>query len=197
MGTFKHWHSIWEDVLKLENSLNSDSFLRQDILCPITYELQTVGLFATSYYNINLLPYHYHSYLENFDIQKLGNISTSGILMTIEYLSVHKEFRKNILNLSLGNVLLGLAMKVLKNGPADTVLGTARTKNHVHEMSYQFGFQSIGQMSKFGHPCELVFNTDKNIKSHSDPLTNHTIERLWKEKSISNTTENFINKSAS
>ena len=124
-----------------------------------------------------------HAYLKPFP----GDIfspdqSTHQHSMSIEYLSVAPNLRKSNLPISLGSALLGISMKVFSESNAYSVLGTARKKLHVDQLCYEFGFEPVGNIEKFGLNCTLISNTKETLRAHPDKQTNELVERLWKTK---------------
>jgi hypothetical protein len=184
--TYTHWNEIWSDILQLPpgTSLSSDNFLRQDAICSIHYQGLIVGMIAGSFFNFDQLAYRDHSYLRAFPQERLrqdckGDASN---IRSIEYLSVDNRFRKSKIGFSIGSILLGLSMKIFAESRARIVLGTARSKIHVDEMCYKFGFTPCGEMDKFGHPCTLILNSKNTLKDHDDPIVYKATQDLWNKR---------------
>lgn len=184
--TFSHWKKTWEQILQLKDGsgLPSDNFLRQDMICAIRHEAEVVGMIAASYFCLDQLAYEYHSYLQPF-LASSGFDRSAALaqqVMSIEYLSVVPKFRKGELGISLGSVLLGISMEVFRSSDSCMVLGTARSKIHVDEMCYKFGFTPCGEMEKFGHPCTLILNTKDTVRRHDDLLVVRAVRTLWEQR---------------
>lgn len=178
--TYQHWKQMWTKILNVGKNLNSDTFIRQDILCPLVYKKDVIGLIGCNFFNLKQEATKDHSYTSVFPKEQLANFSEdNSISMSIEYLTVSPDFRKSIIHISLGDILLGLSMKVFANSNASFVLGTARSKIHVDKMCYQFGFQPFGEIDKFGHPCTLIINTKKTLTNHSNLAVHSCINKLW------------------
>ncbi|MES2768746.1 MAG: hypothetical protein V4596_06330 [Bdellovibrionota bacterium] len=177
--TYKHWRQMWTEILDVKENLNSDSFLRQDLVCPLTIENSVVGLICCTFFNKNQQAYSSHSYISDFPKDIFKNNFDGELIMSIEYLTVHPEFRKSFLDVSLGDVLLGLSMKIFENSVAQAVLGTARSKIHVDQMCYRFGFKPFGEINKFGHPCTLIITDRSTLQTHPELKTQKLIDQLW------------------
>lgn len=185
-ATFQHWRKIWQSILKLpaNSPLNSDNFLRQENICALSFQGEVVGMIANSFFPLRLSAYQDHSYLREFSLEKLHSAASDskGLAMSIEYLSVDERFRKNELGVSLGSILLGISMEMFRSSPAAVVLGTARSKIHVDEMCYKFGFSPCGEMEKFGHPCTLILNTKATLREHDDLTVRRSVRALWQNR---------------
>lgn len=184
--TYVHWNEVWSDILQLPQGtlLSSDNYLRQDVICSIHYKSVVVGMIAASFFNLDQIAYRDHSYIRVFSQERLNQENDPRIsnIMSIEYLSVDNRFRKSEIGISIGSVLLGLGMKIFSESDSHIVLGTARSKIHVDEMCYKFGFRPCGEMEKFGHPCTLIVNSKNTLKNHDDPVIYEITQNLWSSK---------------
>jgi hypothetical protein len=184
--TYAHWKEIWSETLKLPQGdlLSADNFLRQDVICSLQYRQTVIGVISSSYFNLDQMAYEDQAYLRVYPLEQLRqeNAAGSPLIMSIECLSVDKRFRKSELGISIGSVLLGLGMKIFSESSSKIVIGMARSKNHVDEMCYKFGFQPFGKIEKHGHPCTLIVNSRQTLKSHDDLLVYKTVKSLWEKK---------------
>ena len=189
--TYIHWRQMWEDILDSGKNTNSDNFIRQDILCPIVFRSDVIGLIGCNFFALNQKVSLDHSFTKSFPKETFKNISESSSFMSIEYLSVHPEFRKSIIGYSLGDVLIGLSMEIFKKSNAIFVLGTARKKNNVNKMCNQFGFKEIGNIERFGLNCSQILNSQESVKEHPDKFVKNIIDDLWKTKESAIEITNF------
>ena len=180
--TYSHWKKIWVEILDSKQNTKSDNFMRQDFLCSLMLNGEVVGLITCYFFNPNLIAVNDHSYLKPFPSDQYSAPDNKSYSMSIEYLSVSPNLRKSYMPISLGNVLLGISMKVFEESGAYSVLGTARNKLHVEKMCYEFGFKPIGKIEKFGLDCTLIVNLIDSLKKHPDFLTRKTIDSIWSKK---------------
>lgn len=180
--TYLHWKQIWSQVLNLENDLHSDTFLRQDLICPIIYKNeQIIGLICCTFFDGKVDAYLDQSYLSGFK-NKISSDEFAREFMSIEYLSVDEQYRKTKIGFSLGDVLLGLSMKVFLQSSAQFVLGTARSVIKVDRNCFDFGFSNLGEIQKYGHPCTLIYNSRTTCRENSSPILNEIISYLWQNR---------------
>jgi hypothetical protein len=147
---YRHWKTIWGDIFTKAGSpasLNAENFLRQDAIIVLHRKEEIVGLLTSSFFNLSASPIFDHPYLRPFSedlVQKLKN-DGRGMVCTAEYLSVHPEFRKSLVGVSLFEVLIGLGLKMVFKLDAKMMLATTVRPAKVYECGPRFGWVEYGR----------------------------------------------------
>jgi hypothetical protein len=187
---YRHWKTIWGDIFTKAGSpasLNAENFLRQDAIIVLHRKEEIVGLLTSSFFNLSASPIFDHPYLRPFSedlVQKLKN-DGRGMVCTAEYLSVHPEFRKSLVGVSLFEVLIGLGLKMVFKLDAKMMLATTVRPAKVYECGPRFGWVEAGTIQKYGLDCLLHFITPELAHSNTEPDVAELVEEYWSRRNDS------------
>jgi len=115
--------------------------------------------------------------------------------MSMEYMTVHPEWRKAQTNVHIGAVLGGLAFEVAKFLNVDAAIAPARRDHKVHEIAYSFGATPIMEnVVNHNVSCDLIAGFPPMLHAHKDAGLQKLITDLWKKREMSlSTQEQFFN----
>lgn len=183
------WKNFWNEVLK-ENGTNHtvspDNFWRQNIVSLIMCGEEIVGMHLYSFFNTRSLAALDHSYMvHSFTADYMEKLSqkNSKNLMSIEYLTVAKGWRKKDIGISLSAVLLTLACKYQKDLNLDALVAPSRSDNKVTETILDLGGEIlVGDLEMHNTPVDLIaiFNDQDHL--HPNSNVNKLANQLWESK---------------
>lgn len=182
---YQHWKETWSEIFTdvgSPNSLNIENFLRQTILVCLELNGEFAGMATTTFFNSHALPTFDHDFFKVFTDEKLKEFKESPLILSSEYLSIPKKFRKANLGFSLREIIIGFVLKVFEESNGSYLLATTVENTKTHEVCIKFGYQNIGHCQKFNLNCLLMENTPSNLKSHPDSSLQEIINRCWNEK---------------
>lgn len=184
---YKAWRKIWKEIFIAAgspDSLNTESFLRQNIIFTLHHGDEIAGILTTTFFNLSALATFDHAYFRPFPTELIKSLESNptGVLITSEYLSVHPDYRKSIVGVSLSEVLIGMVVRVLIQLNAKMLLGTAVRPAGVHKSCKKFGYKEVGSYEKYGLDCVLLSNTPEEAHEHADPKIRMLISQYWNNK---------------
>lgn len=185
---YNFWQSFWNQVFK-DNQTDSitkeDTYIKQDIIAAITYKGEIVALHLYTFYNLNSSICANNPYLKIIPTEKFKKFENNGLKtgMAMEYLSVNKEFRKSKIGFSLGDVLIGLGLNLVRYLNVDCVFGITRDDRGVDKISEKFGGQSFHSgFNLHNTPCSFSVISSKTCLQNPDPFVANFIQNLWKKR---------------
>jgi hypothetical protein len=183
-GTYQLWQSVWKDVFTEAGNpaaLVADDFLRQDYIGALHHNRQVIGCHLYTLFNIDQMAAINNRYFSIFPREIIDGFRerNAKYLMTMEFLTVHPEWRKA----SLGPVLINLGINILKTIGADAAIGPARKKTKVDQMCNKFGFDCVKpNVSRGNLDCDLVALFPRNIKTYPETAVVTLANSLWNRK---------------
>lgn len=186
--SFLLWKSTWMKVFQTLNfdcSHLEDDYLRQNIIACITHNNNPIALHLYSVFHIQSLAAHSHSYFRQYPEEFFLKLSSNGVqtVMSMEYMTVHPDWRKSQTNIHIGSLLGGLAFEVAKFLQVDAAIAPARRDHKVHEIAYSFGAVPILEnIVNHNVPCDLIAGFPGSLHPHKDLTIQKLIEDLWKKR---------------
>lgn len=156
-----------------------------DFIIGITHKDLVVACHMYSLFDLDLIPTRHKAYLSglnqsSWDFLKQNNYSK---LMSLEYLTVHPEFRKRIIGFSLADTLIALGLKCLKTLNHSAVIGYSRTDLGVDKAAEKSGAINVQSgIIKFGNPCNFQVVPADHIQPHPNEKVRSIIEDLWSRR---------------
>ncbi len=182
---FSFWYSVWDDILKklnCDSSVLVDDFVRQDFIASIFEEDRPVAVHLYSFFSLNSIAATQHRYMQMYPpafSQKLQDLGVSRV-MSMEYMTIHPDWRKHNTGFHLGAVLASLAFKVMRQYGADAAIAPARRDHRVHELAYAYGGDCIMEkVMNHNVLCDLIACRAAKITHHPSPLICEWEEKLW------------------
>lgn len=183
------WLDVWTNVftqLKFDTSHLLDDFIRQDLIAVIFAGNVPAAVHLYSFLSIDSKVSRAHSYLGgNFSDLFFSKLARNNVrnIMSMEYMTVHPDWRKSKCDIHLGQVLVGLAAQTMLQFGADAAIAPARRDHKVHELAYAVGGESVmSNVMNHNVPCDLLMCHRDRIKSHTDPAVEEVISGLWAKR---------------
>lgn len=188
---YDSWYKVWKKVFSADNrdfEPNTDDFLRQDAIVAIFYDgptPQLVGFHLYSFFDLRWKLNSKHSYFHGIDPKSFELLQKKNLnhAMTMEYLTVLPEFRKQVSHIPWGEVIIALGLQFMKSTHGDMAFGTARCDVKVDEMAAKLGFENLqAAIQKYDYECAVIICPRQNIRPHPNFETNALIQQLWNER---------------
>jgi hypothetical protein len=179
------WQKIFTDVGSPE-AFWADDFYRQDYVPVITYDGQITAAHFYTVFDFDhpaVKDHRYFSIFTPFAMKWVEREQPSRV-MSMEFLTVHPEWRKKDLGFSMAEVLISLGLKLMKEKDVQVAVGVAVKAAGVEKMAQKLSCQLIAQEVKRGNlVCDIMGQTPSRLKPHPDDKVNALIEDLWARKS--------------
>jgi hypothetical protein len=103
---------------------------------------------------------------------------------TLENICSDKEWRSTRIGLSLGAVVMGVALKKLFEYGCEAAFGAARVDAPTAKISHDFGARTINSgLSFHGKPTNLAVILSAEARPHPTEDVNRLVSRLWTGRS--------------
>ncbi len=185
---FRLWKSVWQETLeKLNFSANNltEEFVRQDLIACITYENNPIAVHLYSFFAIDCEAARTHGYFSsNYPELYFAKLAKEKVrnVMSMEYMTVHPEWRKSKETVHLGGALGGLAVRSMHELGADAAIAPCRRDHKVHEMAYAYGGEPVvANVVNHNVACDLVMIRREKVKAHPSEDVQNLLESLWKK----------------
>lgn len=186
---YEDWKTSWNQTykeLKSESSAQPNDFLRQDILAGLFFENEPIALQTYAIFDLRWSAHRDHSYLSPFPSKYLDSLHHQNLnrLWTVQFLFVKPEWRKNLQQVSVSEVLAILGIRAFYASQADIMIGVARADRKINEMLYRRGASVIQRgltlhnvaidLLKFDRNDQLILKTDRPEDEY--------IEKFWNDR---------------
>ncbi len=184
-SAFRLWQKSWRQTfaeLRSEAVPRADDFTRQSVIGALFYRDEAVGLLLHTYFNLDLEATRAHSYLSTYPPSVVDKLRSEGIkeVFSMEYLTLDPNWRRNLVGVPLGEVLLGLGVKLAENSGLAAMLVVTRNEKRVNDILYGFGARCLAKdLTKHNVAVDLV-SLDRG-KTHPGPReeVNSWISHFW------------------
>lgn len=196
---YDSWTQIWQKVFSNETrnfNLDPDDFFRQNLVVGLFQNDVLVAFHLYSFFDLRFKSITQHSYFKGIDPISFDNLRSQKLhrVMSMEYLTVMPEFRKNGSQIPWGEIIISLGLNVLKTLNCDIAFGTARRDVKVNKMGDRIGFDILqSPIQKYDYDCEVMYFAQKKQLHHPDPKVQSLIEELWATRLDLRNTEQNIN----
>ncbi|MGZ3652459.1 MAG: hypothetical protein ACXVB9_00070 [Bdellovibrionota bacterium] len=185
---YAYWNETWTDFFKKAGSppgsLNIENFLRHTFVIVLHKQDKVVATLSSSVFNLGATASYDHPNVSAFREYIDGYLKNerSGLCMTGEYLSVHRDYRKEIVGLSLAEVLIGILMKIFVTIDGKLALATTVRPAKVDRICKDYGYVEVGSYLKCGVDCVKLYNTQQTLREHPNPDVVKMTDRLWAKR---------------
>lgn len=188
---YQCWRDVWIDAfreLKVEKSLHSDAFTRQDYVGALFYRNQCFALAFYRWAEAKRQEFEQDSYFSNWGAEHLEKLCSRGpnIIICSQF-TVHQRGRGKTLGISGKELLAGMAVQTFINSEADGMTGAVRVDKGVNGAGLRWGAYSIESRV----PCEFGENNTELIGFFKDFILrqpkhelSEVAEALWRDRLI-------------
>jgi hypothetical protein len=163
-----------------------EDFIRQDVVGAICSGDQVVATLLHSFASIyakapRTFRYMQNNYPELF-FQRLKKMGVKNV-MSVHYLAVHPDWRKDKQKIHLATLMLGLSQRVRDLRGADAVISVYRRDRKVHELAYSLGGDCvIENVSNHHTPCDLIVTLRSKPYQYPSEEVGQQIKHLWENR---------------
>lgn len=182
------WKQYWGETIKQMGgpALDQSQILRQDLISILTWQNKIVGTHFYSVFDWRLDLTKESDYfsqvaseLDNYCISKKVNR-----ILTQEYLCVSPEFRKSISQVSVPEVIISLALKIMDYMDCEATVGTVRAgAPSVDRICKQINATLMEtNVFRYSQPHKFFIANNKEVQSLANPELNSLVIKLWEQK---------------
>lgn len=182
---FLYWRDTWSEFFRRAGSppdaLKVDSFLRADYIIVLHDGPTIAGMLLSTIFHTEALSTYEHPQIAPYPpavLERLRNFR-SGRCLSGEYLSVHPEYRKSELGISLAEIMVGLLQRIFLSCEAEMLLASTVRAAHVAEIARDYGYEEVGSYLKLGVDCVMMCNTAEGVVEHPRAEVREAIQRFW------------------
>ena len=187
-SVYAYWRKTWTEFFIKAGSgpdaLNIEDFMRHSFIISLHQGNNIVGTLSCSLFHLGADVTYDHPCIRPFPAEVLDTLRTErkGRCITGEYLSVHPEFRKNSVGISMADIMIGIMSKIFQNLELEMAFAATVRAAKVDIIAKKYGFRELGSYVKIGVDCIMVFSTQEMLQAHPDPTTMALVEKFWRER---------------
>lgn len=169
---YRFWGNTWREIFASVGSPEAflvDDFYRPDIIPVLKYKNQIVGLICSTIFNTQNPCVFDMRYFSIFNPTALSWVfeRQPKSIMSMEFLTVAPEFRKNEMGFSLAEVLILLSFIYLNEQQIDMAVGVAVKVAGVDKLATNLSAHVIGYDVKRGNlVCNLLGQVKEGVSLH-------------------------------
>lgn len=187
---FTFWQEFWEKTLTDlgldRRKLTADDFLRQDLITLLCLDEKIIGMHLYTFFPVCTSAAVKHSYFKRYYNEEFIRILRArGVrtAMSMEYFSIHPDFRSRKAGASLGQTIGTLGARLGFAKGADALIGSARTDVPAATMAYEIGATPVVTgLVVNERPTDLLAFFPGCLLPPKDVTVRDLISRLWQER---------------
>lgn len=187
-AVYNYWRKTWGEFFEKAgsgpNALNVENFMRSRFIIVLHRELQVAGTLSSSVFNTHADVSFDHPSVKPFPepVKLALRESTPNACITGEYLSVGREFKRDLVGISLADVMVGILLEILKSEELSAMIATPVRAAKVADITINFGAIEVGSHMKIGVDCQMIYVGRNMVRPHPDAKVNHAVEDLWNRR---------------
>jgi len=180
---YELWNSIWSETFNELVGLEkfySDDFLRSHEVSVLFYDEEPISVFLYNQLNMKSKAFQNLSYFKNYPEQVFEQIKTYENIMVMGYLTVSKNWRKSITNISFSDVHVGLAVKRFLNSNHQALISFTRNNRKINDVVYRFGAKGLlKEHTAHNVSVDYILIDKFSAKNHPDDDLQTIVDFLW------------------
>ena len=197
---FETWLKVWTDTYKGRDfEVKAEEFIRHDLICAVMADGEAAAVHCYSFFDLSSKPDVSTKYFQFFSPTFVEKMKQRDIhtVMSMEYLTVNEKYRSSVIGFSLGRALIQLGVRLFENSPGHAIVAPARKDVKVHEMAYDCGFTCIEpDVIQRGFTCDMIAYFKGDHKNVSDPFLSRICDRLWDNRTVSESIQQHVSPNA-
>jgi hypothetical protein len=186
----EYFAPFWERVLAengvTEGVASPRSFTRSDLITVLLFKGSFVGLIAHSFLDLREPAHRTHEYLQGIaGPEFLKRLDQEGITraMTMEWLTIHHDFRKKRIGVSLAPVMLALSLRTQREFGMQVTLQRARQDIGIDRILKNLGAEVILEnILMHNTPVAMMMTFTEALREDLDTTTLAFVESCWKRR---------------
>lgn len=186
-SVYQQWLRVFGEVLAAKGErLDPDDFFRQDLAFVLKQGNEFIGFCFGTFFNLHLEHHWQHHYLKELPQHCLRLLNERGDckLMSIEYLTIHPQWRKKIKEeINWSEVMISLALLKSDEARVHGVIATPRIDVKVNETLLRLGSTTLQtEIDKMNYVCSLEFLPQQRHRLFPDLRTARLVRSLWQRR---------------
>ncbi len=187
-AAYEYWKTTWAQFFEKAGSgpgaLNIENFMRHSFVITLHRGNTIAGTLLASLFNTGAMTTYDHPCIKPFPESLLNQLKAKslGSCITGEYLSVARDFRREVMGLSLADVMIGILMKIFQEQNLNMALAATVRSAKVDQICKKYGYLELGSYLKIGVDCIMLYNTQETCREHPDPAVADMVRQCWAEK---------------
>ena len=185
VDAYHFWRNTWTDTFKnlsVHSPVFSDAFTRQDSIGAIFFKGQCIASTFFRKVDLSHIASQHDSYFSNWPHETIEKLTAEGSqIIVCSYFSIHPDFRRMQIGLSMKDLLLGFVVKYLLESDAVALCGTPRTDKAMNLACTRWGASTLNEQvdSGYGVNIDLVGFFKSRITPNELPILYRQIEAQW------------------
>lgn len=180
---YSFWKATFKPLYEEHSKTDwfSDDFFRQHYVGILVHKDEIAAVHLYTVFRLDTAFTKDHKYFSIFDESTFELLAERGAksVLTMESLAVAQNFRKELIGIRLGEVLIGLGMKIQAALKIDAAVGPARKEVKAEDMAKKLGAIVVQQgVVRGGMPCDLML-AFAGVPKNLDPVIADLIEYFW------------------
>jgi hypothetical protein len=180
------WSEIWTgEFSRIGSELKPDHFLRQDIIPVIANEDEVVAMHLYTIFNLRAHCALRNPYFTGFKSESVDYFKKHKMnkVMSMEYLTVNPKWRKSLSGIPFGEIMIGIATKIMGAQSIDACIGTARTDIGIEKMVAKYGGYIVEPgIRRYNLETALIAIPKNSYTAHPENEVADLIDTLWAER---------------
>jgi hypothetical protein len=187
-AAYAYWKKTWSDFFEKAGSppgaLNIENFMRHSFVITLHRGDTIAGMLLSSMFHLEAATTYDHPCIRPFPESVLGAMRRqgSGLCITGEYLSVSRDFRREVMGISLAEIMSGLLVRIFRELEIEMALAATVRSAKVDEICKKLGYQELGSYLKIGVDCIMLACSQQTSREHPDPEVARLVRQLWDQR---------------
>lgn len=169
-----------------QGAISGDNFLRNQVATAILDGAQPVACHQYCLFNLETEAARASRYFKTLGATSWKYLRDHNLnqVMSLEFLTVHPEYRKSKIGMSLGDTLISLGLQLMLERGADAGTAISRTDVKVDRSGNDVGFQTVEtDLEIYGYNCSFQVVLRDRARIHHDPAVARLADVLWQQRS--------------
>jgi hypothetical protein len=180
---YELWSNVWSETFRDlvgAEKVYSDDFLKSNEISALFYEDEPISVFVFNQVNMQSKAFQNLSYFKNYPSSVIEQLKTYENIMIMGYLTVAKEWRKSITNISFSDVHVGLAVKKFQISNNQALVSFTRNNRKVNDVVYRFGATGLlKDHTAHNVSVDYILIDKQSARNHPEQQVQAIIDHLW------------------
>lgn len=166
-------------------AISGDNFLRNQIATAILVDAQPVAVHQYCFFDLHTTAARASRYFKPLGEASWRFLEQNQLryVMSLEFLTVHPEYRKSIIGFSLADTIIALGLQLMLERGGDAGTAISRTDVKVDRSGRDAGFETIEpNLDIYGYNCSFQVVRRGNVRIHPNPEVARLAEVLWQRR---------------
>lgn len=166
-------------------AISGDNFLRNQIATAILVDAQPVAVHQYCFFDLHTTAARASRYFKPLGEASWRFLEQNHLryVMSLEFLTVHPEYRKSIIGFSLADTIIALGLQLMLERGGDAGTAISRTDVKVDRSCTDLGFATVERnLDIYGYNCSFQVVSRDGIQIHPNSKIAQLVEILWQRR---------------